>query len=88
MARLWIHECRRVFTDRLISEADQLLVEDLMKKVVLEAKGDLIDPNMLDEESQSILFCNFSEINSFDYNLVTSRSDLYASLQDIIENYN
>ena len=59
-----------------------------MRDVVTQTKDSFIDPNLLDDEPSSIIFCNFGEMNSLDYNLVKSNSQLIASLNDIIENYN
>jgi len=32
--KLWVHESRRVFTDRLINEADKMIVENLLEEVI------------------------------------------------------
>ena len=31
LQKLWVHESRRVFTDRLVCEADELVVEGLLE---------------------------------------------------------
>ena len=62
LQKLWIHECRRVFNDRLISSEDRLLLEDLMRHVIMDAKEEFIDLTLLDNEPSSIIFCNFAEM--------------------------
>jgi dynein heavy chain len=73
--KLWVHEARRVFTDRLVDEADQQLVEGLLRDVVLQARDalgadvDLSEPEMAPSK---LLFCNFAEPGSADYQLAAS----------------
>lgn len=43
LQKLWVHESRRVFTDRLVCEADELVVEGLLQAVIPDAPGDFID---------------------------------------------
>jgi len=35
LVRLWVHECMRVFSDRLINEDDKKLFVDVIKEAVV-----------------------------------------------------
>lgn len=70
LQKLWVHESRRVFTDRLVSEADRSLVEGLLKSVVEGAARKFVDSGLLDLPPSKLMFCNFVHAESRDYGLV------------------
>jgi len=91
LQKLWVHESRRVFTDRLVCEADRELVEGLLASVVLANKasvGPFADLGAEEMAPSSLLFCNFAEAGSADYSPVLSRAKVQTSLTEIIELYN
>lgn len=89
--KLWVHESRRVFTDRLVCEADKEMVELLLREVVhcnMGNAGDFIDLSLPEMSPSRLLFCNFAEVGSVDYSLAASSSSVKAALVGIIELYN
>ena len=88
LQKLWVHESRRVFTDRLVCEADELVVEGLLEAVVPGSPGDFVDISQPEMAPSRLLFCNFAEPNSVDYTLAPSNASVKSSLAGIIELYN
>lgn len=60
LQKLWVHESRRVFTDRLMCEADELVVEGLLRAVIPDNPGDFINLGLPEMAPSGLLFCNFA----------------------------
>jgi dynein heavy chain len=95
VAKLWIHECKRVFQDRLVNEEDvKKLGEYLGKAYGLFAEGHL----KLTDQERSDIFAEHNIFTSFIsliqgesekvYLPITSMDDLKAVLVQKMEEYN
>ena len=86
LKRLWLHEVMRVFSDRLIDEADKTL----FTKECLNFEGS----NFFREEdlkkASSLIFCNFVEpdTDSPMYMEALSNDYLRISLAKVVEQFN
>lgn len=88
LGKLWIHESRRVFTDRLVNEEDALVVQAEMRRVIQEAESDFAVLSLVEKPQAELLFCNFNEPNLLEYSLMKSRGEVAESLSVILELYN
>lgn len=48
LGKLWIHESRRVFTDRLVNQEDAEVVQAEMRRVTQEAESDFVVLSLLE----------------------------------------
>ena len=48
LGKLWIHESRRVFTDRLVNQEDAEVVQAEMCRVIQEAESDFVVLSLLE----------------------------------------
>ena len=87
---LWLHECERVYGDRLVS------YEDLAKyNTITQAQHKKVFPSYnvarfySGETADPLIFCHFAE-NAQDkvYDMVTSITKLSAVLEDALKEYN
>jgi hypothetical protein len=80
LRRLWVHESMRVYSDRLINQADKVL---FLEKCLNPAR-------FFTENAQDIVFCNFVEFNPVInlYLEVNSTQDIRHQLNKILEQYN
>jgi dynein heavy chain len=89
-SKLWIHECSRVFYDRLINEEDR----DFFRDVVLDLiKGRFKLPNMQKEEifgKGSIIFSMLLRLDSEDklYEEILDKNKLFKTLEDRLTDFN
>ncbi|KAJ4457121.1 putative Dynein heavy chain 2; axonemal [Paratrimastix pyriformis] len=88
MIRLWVHECYRVFHDRLISPEDR----DEFKKIIREQlnSGLGTNPAKIFRNDQAPLFCDFlrGPGSKPEYEEVKEMETLKRALRDGIEAYN
>ena len=89
MYRLWVHECMRVFADRLVSDADREQVVEIVKVVGEDEELPGVKWNRIDVES--LVFSNFKEWNpaltELVYDEITGL-DNDKRIEEIIEVYN
>ena len=86
--RLLIHECERVFFDRMLNEADMQKFEDMRKNVTRKHFADL---NMEEIEARPNIFCSFVNGPNDDftpYLPVTSYDKLRKVLEENLKEYN
>lgn len=91
-AKLWLHECSRVFNDRLINEQDreffQNLVKDLLKsKFKINWNTKEID---LFNGPQQVMFSYILKLDAEDrlYEEITDKKKLFKTLEDKLSDYN
>jgi dynein heavy chain len=82
--RLWFHECTRVFGDRLIDQNDVDAFNDVLKQLSKKNFADL-DQDKVTEEP--LLFGSFIHKEKA-YTPITNYSDLKASLETYLADYN
>lgn len=88
MARLWIHECERVFRDRMVSEADMLKFDE-MRAVVSKKYFDDLGGEAVD--ARPLLFSSFMVCSADDTPLFTEISgydELSKLLADKLTEHN
>jgi dynein heavy chain, axonemal len=86
LKRLWVHECMRVFADRLISDEDkQLFIEEC-----LNTKDTAFTDMSKIGKPENLLFCNFAHSPDTEtvYDEVTDLSTLPHVLESIQTSYN
>ena len=87
-ARLWVHECQRIFYDRFINNEDQ----DWFKKVALEQVSRHLKVSATEEDyfEKPIVFANFLKPDADPkfYEDVKDLVKLTAVLDDQLDNYN
>jgi dynein heavy chain len=59
VARLWLHECDRVFKDRMVSEADMVKYDEFRSATTKKYFEDL---GMAAVEQQPLLFTSFMQV--------------------------
>mmetsp|Transcript_30358 Transcript_30358/g.46460 ORF Transcript_30358/g.46460 Transcript_30358/m.46460 type:complete len:224 (-) Transcript_30358:1361-2032(-) len=89
MYKLWIHECRRGFSDRLICEEDEEVFERAMFDQLEAVQGIDYDKEDYDLSNSQLLFSNFTDpVISLDYNIITDRDKFVKILEEEMEKYN
>lgn len=87
-ARLWVHECQRIFYDRLINEADQAW----FLKTAIELCTRNLKVTLSEEEitSKPIIFADFlkPDVEVRFYEDVRDLVKLTSVLNDMLDNYN
>jgi dynein heavy chain len=87
-ARLWVHECQRIFYDRFINSEDQQWFE----KVIVEnvSRHLKVSADSSDFFGQPIVFANFLKPDADPkfYEDVRDLNKLTAVLDDLLDNYN
>ncbi|EFN51784.1 hypothetical protein CHLNCDRAFT_37234 [Chlorella variabilis] len=86
--RLWLHECKRVLSDRLVSEQDIARFSEFCGTVVRKYFGHM---KLLDIEAKPLLFNNFMARNAIDapvYTCAESDDVLKRILQEKLAEYN
>lgn len=80
LRRLWIHESMRVFSDRLISQADKQLFQE---KCLQQSR-------FYQQNGSDLIFCNFVDFNPVQsvYQEVTDVLEIRHNLDKIVETYN
>jgi len=98
LSRLWVHECLRVFHDRLISDEDRLWFCQLVKDSVDNVLGQKFDkvfeqadgsaPELTD--LRKLMYCDFQVPNADPkkYDEVASLSELLKVIEDYLSSYN
>ena len=86
--RLWVHECQRIFYDRLINEDDQLWFLKQMTELCQRYMSTSLDEDSL--RTKPITFADFlkpdAEVRF--YEEVRDTNKLIAVLDDLLDNYN
>ena len=80
--RLWAHECRRVFNDRLIGEADRSTLESILN----ESASKFLDPKSYKQAEvfeEPLLFTNFITLAAGQP--VYVKLDAYETLKDTLD---
>ena len=88
MARLWIHECERVFRDRMVSEVDAQKFDEMRQVVSKKYFDDLGNENV---EARPNLFCSFMQFSADDnplYTEVPGYEELSKLLADKLAEHN
>uniref|UniRef100_A0AAV2MDL9 AAA+ ATPase domain-containing protein n=1 Tax=Knipowitschia caucasica TaxID=637954 RepID=A0AAV2MDL9_KNICA len=86
LARLWLHESCRVYSDRLVEHNDLHLFQRLQTETVHECFEDLDKSKMT---QLPLLYCHFAQMDGeSSYSHMSDWSVLRASLTDALENYN
>ena len=89
MVRLWIHECMRVFYDRLINTDDQAWFECLMAELATRHMGHSESREDMFEKG-TIIFCDFlkpgAEVTFYEY--APDLAKVESLLDDCLEEYN
>jgi dynein heavy chain len=83
LQRLWLHECQRVFSDRLTSDADRELLEKQLEEHLSKFFG-VRRRELLG--SKPLLFCNFTEERA--YQEVEQYDQLKETLDQALYEYN
>lgn len=91
-AKLWLHECCRVFNDRLINETDRAffrqLTHDLLKSK-LKVNWNLKEINLFSGRSQ-VIFSVLLKLDTEDrlYEEVSDKNKLFRTLEDKLTDFN
>lgn len=88
MARLWVHECERVFMDRLVSEADMAKFSEFRVNVTKKFFEDLPQDLL---EARPLLHGSFTTQTADEvpvYNSITSYEALRRTLDSKLAEYN
>ena len=91
-AKLWLHECCRVFNDRLINENDRAffrqLTHDLLKSK-LKVNWNLKEINLFSGRSQ-VIFSVLLKLDTEDrlYEEVSDKNKLFRTLEDKLTDFN
>lgn len=83
--RLWVHECVRVFHDRLIDDSDRSWFNTLMSNTVKDFYS--VDFAKIKGSHPSILFANFASKKKT-YCELTDRDELNRSMLSYLDDYN
>ena len=87
MARLWVHECYRVFSDRLVGERDH----ETFASLVAEKLGSIFDLSFNNLCSKQLpIFGDFMKGTSAEavYEDITSFKDLKQFMENSLDDYN
>ncbi|EPY25664.1 dynein heavy chain, axonemal [Strigomonas culicis] len=94
LARLWIHEEKRTFADRLVSTKDNEWFDALLQKQITKqfklAYDEVMPPQSEDSPCKELLFCDFvgPKTDQRTYTEVTDFNSLVKTLEKQIEEYN
>ena len=86
MTRLWVHECFRVFSDRLVDERDSSAFKDMLN----EKLGTLFDVSFynLCPNKQSPIFGDFLRADNPVYEDIADLKQLKTFMENSLEDYN
>jgi len=87
LVRMWVHECNRIWRDRLIFEKDIEMYNDFMKKATKEF-GDLKIEEIFAEPNLYTSYVTACKGNEPAYIAMTSFEDLKQVLEGKLEEYN
>eukprot|EP00899_Mesostigma_viride_P009330 jgi/Mesvir1/18399/Mv14277-RA.1 len=81
LVRLWVHECERVFCDRMVNEADMTRFGEMLD-VVRKKYFEEVDAEAVD--ARPLIFTTFSQSNAEDVPVYVG-TDSYAKLKKLLE---
>ena len=85
MARLWIHECYRVFSDRLVGEKDH----ETFNSLIAEKLGTLFDLSYNNLcQKQPPIFGDFTKPDQPVYEDINKFKDLKVFMENSLDDYN
>jgi dynein heavy chain len=87
LRRLWVHECMRVFQDRLTTLEDRKWFKELLEKELKETLSSSWDETIGDG---TVTFCDFVDTSKDPrlYEEVVSMPKIFKTVEDAIEDYN
>jgi len=88
--RLWIHECSRVFNDRLINEEDRSFFKELVADLIKSKFKVNWKPEDIFSGKNQIIFSMVLRLDSEDklYEEITDKNKLFKMLEDKLMDYN
>jgi len=91
-ARLWLHECSRVFNDRLINEQDREFFRHLVKDLIkskFKVNWNTKEVDYFNGPSQ-VIFSILLRLDAEDqlYEEVTDKKKLFKTLEDKLSDFN
>eukprot|EP00762_Andalucia_godoyi_P002130 ANDGO_02526.mRNA.1 Dynein-1-beta heavy chain len=89
LARLWTHECSRVFRDRLVDNQDRmwfdkLVGEEVKKKFKLDFNRDIMNVPSFGR----IVFADFMNMDTRSFEQVTDAAKLQRVVEEFLDDYN
>lgn len=91
-ARLWLHECSRVFNDRLINDADRNFFKTTANELLkskLKVNWNLKDIDLYSGKTQ-VIFSVLLRVDQEDvlYEEITDKNKLFKTLEEKLTDYN
>jgi len=89
-ANVWLHECERVYADRLVSPEHQAQFQELVQKQAKSAMPSFNFSKFTGDKPEPLLFCHFMDGLGEEpvYDQVASTDVLKKSLDAALEDYN
>lgn len=88
-AKLWTHECCRVFHDRLRNKTDQRWFTDFIVTLLPRHFGERLSHEQLFEDKTPLAFCDFLKPgDDVPYEIVKSMGQITKVLNENLEDYN
>jgi len=85
LAKVWLHECERVFKDRLVTKQDMNWFFGLTKRQMDKHFKKAYDQTV---KLEPVIFCDFVDAKSVSYMEVTDHEKLQAKVSECLEDYN
>ena len=87
LLRLWVHECKRVFSDRLVEKKDtDWFHEQICAQLTNGFKKDW--PSVTNTDEQRLIFGDFMKDEGNDYENMPEMSKLIAKMENQLEDFN
>jgi dynein heavy chain len=87
LRRLWVHECMRVFQDRLTTPDDRKWFKELLEKELKDTLSSSWEETIGDS---TVTFCDFVDTSKDPrlYEEVVSMPKIFKTVEDVIDDYN